>query len=135
MSPYNCILKRKIATKLSLNYCLYAHPFECVHVFFISQRNKTIRIEELAAYYIIESKIRRIKKLLKIHSSTKLRINFTKSSTKALFLIYWGDFWFFKHLKVIENRRLDLVRPCLDRLFMRLRFRWLNWNSLIGDQG
>ena len=46
-----------------------------------------------------------------------------------------GDFWFFKHLKVIENRRLDLVQPCLDRLFRWLQFRWLNWNSLKGDQG
>ena len=45
-----------------------------------------------------------------------------------------GDFWSFKHHKVIENRRLDLL-PCLDRLFRRLRFRWLNWNSLKGDQG
>ena len=26
-------------------------------------------------------------------------------------------------VKVIENRRLDLVRPCLDRLFRRLQFR------------
>ena len=40
-----------------------------------------------------------------------------------------GDFWFFKHLKVIENRRMDLVRLCLNRLFRRLRFRWLNWNT------
>ena len=38
-----------------------------------------------------------------------------------------GNFWFFKHLKVTKNRLLDLVQPCLDRLFRRLRFRWLNW--------
>ena len=30
---------------------------------------------------------------------------------------------------------MDLVRPCLDHLFRWLRFRWLNWNSLKGDQG
>ena len=34
-----------------------------------------------------------------------------------------GGFLIFKHLKVIVNRRLDLVRPCLDRLLRRLRFR------------
>ena len=45
------------------------------------------------------------------------------------------DFWFFKHLKMIENRRLELVQPCLDHLFRWLQFRWLNWNSLKGDQG
>ena len=37
-----------------------------------------------------------------------------------------GAFLVFNHL----NRLLDLVRLCLDRLFRRLRFRRLNWNSL-----
>ena len=46
-----------------------------------------------------------------------------------------GGFLIFNHLKVIRNRPLDLVWPCLYRLFRRLRFRWLNWNSLKGDQG
>ena len=36
---------------------------------------------------------------------------------------------------VLKNRRLDLVQPCLDRLFRQLRFRWLNWNNRKGDQG
>ena len=37
-----------------------------------------------------------------------------------------GEFLVFNHL----NWLLDLVRLCLDLLFRRLWFRWLNWNSL-----
>ena len=44
--------------------------------------------------------------------------------------LLWGGFLIFNHL----NRRLDLVRPCLDPLFRRLRFRCLNLNSPKGDQ-
>ena len=38
-------------------------------------------------------------------------------------LVLREDLCFYKHLKMIENRRLDLVQPGLDRLFRRLRFR------------
>ena len=32
---------------------------------------------------------------------------------KTTMSFFMGDFWFFKHLKVIENSRFNLVRPCL----------------------
>ena len=37
--------------------------------------------------------------------------------------IHGPHFGFFKHIKVIENRRLDLVQLCIDHLFRRLNFR------------
>ena len=50
-----------------------------------------------------------------------LSVDFTLPGSTLKFrepesILLWGDFWFFKHLKVIENRRLDLVLLCLDRL-------------------
>ena len=59
------------------------------------------------------------------HTGEKIGNKVTKLVTNLTFYLnhrirldhrLWLDFWFSKHLKVIENRRLDLALLCLDRL-------------------
>ena len=91
--------------------------------------------------------IRKFQKIIFLHwlcvlssrnpSAEMISLSFVKSHFFLILnqLHYWGDFWFLIALMDLSYTPLDLVLPYLDRLFRQLRFRWLNWNSLKGDQG
>ena len=128
----------------------FSYFLRCGHFYasLPSSRPRKNTVSPAKSWYMAFSQLqdfRRYGCYFKIDCKCSSKIPLTNNFVKSWLGTCWstlthntsrGDFWVFKHLKVIENGRLDLVRPSLDRLFRQLRFRWLNWNtSLKGNQG